>query len=335
VELVHTSDAADPNQIGQQELPEERVTLVLLSYNQERYIEEAVLSALHQTYSPLEIVYSDDCSRDETFQRAKSAIDAYRGPHEVLVNRNDRNLGIVGNLRTAIGLASGDWVVVCAGDDISDSARVAEVAAAIRQNRRAQAVFSAFVAISDDGRELGTFVEPGWPTCHPSIIDMVKNGGGVGPGATYAYHRRIIDAFIALPTNLTSEDRILPLKAALLGDVVYVPIPLVSFRESQNSTSRDQDYIVALRRPDHRRHLRSVLLQSTQGPEPALTKSCAWVLSALMEVAAAKACFARAGAQDGPTTRLYRRAHAKFLRAALGGLTRTAVMMLRRADFTV
>ncbi|HUF60663.1 MAG TPA: glycosyltransferase, partial [Verrucomicrobiales bacterium] len=44
------------------------VSFLLLAYNQEQYIHEAVEGAFSQTYSPLEIILSDDCSTDRTFE---------------------------------------------------------------------------------------------------------------------------------------------------------------------------------------------------------------------------------------------------------------------------
>ena len=38
------------------------VTFALFAYNQERYVREAVEGAFAQTYQPLEIILSDDCS---------------------------------------------------------------------------------------------------------------------------------------------------------------------------------------------------------------------------------------------------------------------------------
>ncbi len=43
------------------------VTFALFAYNQEQYIREAVEGAFSQTYEPLEIILSDDCSSATRF----------------------------------------------------------------------------------------------------------------------------------------------------------------------------------------------------------------------------------------------------------------------------
>ncbi|MEO5658257.1 MAG: glycosyltransferase, partial [Polaromonas sp.] len=44
------------------------VTFVLFAYNQKKFIAEAVNGALSQTYSPLQIILSDDASTDGTYE---------------------------------------------------------------------------------------------------------------------------------------------------------------------------------------------------------------------------------------------------------------------------
>jgi glycosyltransferase involved in cell wall biosynthesis len=59
------------------------VTFALFAYNQEKYIREAVEGALAQTYEPLEIILSDDCSSDRTFETMREMAATYDGPHQV------------------------------------------------------------------------------------------------------------------------------------------------------------------------------------------------------------------------------------------------------------
>ena len=56
-----------------------RASLLLLAYNQERYVEEAARSCLAQECEPLEIVFSDDASSDRTHEILTAIAADYRG----------------------------------------------------------------------------------------------------------------------------------------------------------------------------------------------------------------------------------------------------------------
>ena len=45
----------------------EKISVLIPTYNIEKYIEEAIQSILIQTYRNLEIIIVDDCSSDNTF----------------------------------------------------------------------------------------------------------------------------------------------------------------------------------------------------------------------------------------------------------------------------
>ena len=66
------------------------VTIFVAAYNQQDYIAEAIQGAFAQTYSPLEVILSDDGSHDDTFEIMKAMAADYRGPHTVIVNRTPR-----------------------------------------------------------------------------------------------------------------------------------------------------------------------------------------------------------------------------------------------------
>ncbi|MEO8808402.1 MAG: glycosyltransferase, partial [Burkholderiaceae bacterium] len=73
-------------------------SLLLIAYQQEKTVAQAVAGALSQTYTPLEIILSDDASNDGTFAAMQAAVAGYTGPHHILLNRNPRNLGIGAHL---------------------------------------------------------------------------------------------------------------------------------------------------------------------------------------------------------------------------------------------
>jgi glycosyltransferase involved in cell wall biosynthesis len=110
------------------------MSLLLFAYRQERYIEAAMRSALAQTYQPLEIIVSDDCSPDGTYAVMERIAAEYRGPHRLRINRNPVNLGMGAHYQHVLGMAEGRYLVLAAGDDISEPSRVEEVAALALQD---------------------------------------------------------------------------------------------------------------------------------------------------------------------------------------------------------
>jgi glycosyltransferase involved in cell wall biosynthesis len=99
------------------------VTFALFAYNQEQYIREAVEGAFSQTYEPLEIILSDDCSTDRTFEIMQEMAAAYAGPHEVRVRQSEVNRGLIDHVFDVTEMLNGKIVIFAAGDDISRPGR--------------------------------------------------------------------------------------------------------------------------------------------------------------------------------------------------------------------
>lgn len=125
-----TQPAAPADRFGDRPL----VTFAVFAYNQERYIREAVEGAFAQTYTPLEIILSDDCSTDSTFQIMQEMAAAYRGPHQVRARKSQFNVGVLSHVLSVAREASGEIFVVAAGDDISLPQRVEIVAQEFKEN---------------------------------------------------------------------------------------------------------------------------------------------------------------------------------------------------------
>ena len=92
---------------------------MLLTYNQEQFVQDALQSLLNQDYEDMEIVISDDCSIDGTWEQIQTTLEGYKGPKKVIAIRNPANLGIVDNYAAAFKKTSGDLIFMAAGDDIS------------------------------------------------------------------------------------------------------------------------------------------------------------------------------------------------------------------------
>lgn len=62
-----------------------RAAFILPCRNKEEYVGRCVKSILNQTYSPLEFLFSDQGSTDNTLKEIEKACDGYRGPNEIRI----------------------------------------------------------------------------------------------------------------------------------------------------------------------------------------------------------------------------------------------------------
>jgi glycosyltransferase involved in cell wall biosynthesis len=91
------------------------VSIVVITYNQELYIEAAVASCLSQSYANIEVIVSDDASTDKTVEIVRSLA---AGDPRVKLLEAETNRGITGNVRTAYQNCRGKYIAFLGGDDI-------------------------------------------------------------------------------------------------------------------------------------------------------------------------------------------------------------------------
>lgn len=218
---------------GNTDLPEgtaERplVTFALFAYNQEKYIREAVEGAFSQTYSPLEILLSDDCSSDRTFEIMEEMAREYRGPHLVKVRHSPTNRRLIGHINEVVALAEGNIIVMAAGDDVSFPDRTDELVAIYRKWPSTFSACSDYFTFDTKPSHITATEQSG--VRRFSLLRAALNFGGWGQGASYSYRRECFYWPEPMPENLELEDRILPFRAAILGDVAYTKKKLLKWR---------------------------------------------------------------------------------------------------------
>lgn len=192
---------------------------------------DAVRSALAQTYSPLEIIVSDDCSPDGTFEVVKAVTNDYAGPHKLILNRNVTNLGLAGNVNKVWELARGELVVFQGGDDISLPHRAVTLVAAWQSKfPRPDLVYSAVKLIDEDGTEIGERLKVALET--PTLKGTITGQKiFIAGGCAAAYSRQLHENVGPLDKEVISEDFVYSFRALLGNGVIGVPEPLVLYRQ--------------------------------------------------------------------------------------------------------
>jgi glycosyltransferase involved in cell wall biosynthesis len=212
------------------------ITFAIIAYNQERFVHEAVEGALSQTYSPLEIILSDDCSTDGTFEIMQKMAAEYRGPHKIVLNHNDTNLCIGAHINRIMELSHGELIVGAAGDDISLPHRTAEIYKAWqRSDKKAFSLDSDVELIDEYGNSIVTPKIDRLPQDQQLLI-FSKTLISPIIGCTHAWHRKVFDLFGLLP-NISLEDQAIPPRSMLLGNVTHIDKVLVEYRVHSNNMS--------------------------------------------------------------------------------------------------
>jgi len=220
------------------------LTFAVGAYNQERFVREAVESAFAQTYSPLEIILSDDCSKDRTFEIMREMAAAYRGPHKIILNQNPVRKSIGGHVNRCVELSHGEIILSAAGDDISSPERAARVFQAWEEAERLPvSIHSDTIQIDENGKRIERLYQASetptdLPITHQFVKprDYLENFRPLVFGAAHAYSRRLFGAFGGLPEEVLHEDTAIPFRALLLsGRFVYIKEPLVKYRLHGNN----------------------------------------------------------------------------------------------------
>ncbi|MFQ5356313.1 MAG: glycosyltransferase [Mariprofundaceae bacterium] len=240
------------------------MSFALFSYNQEEFIREAVRAALAQDYEPLEIVISDDCSTDKTFQIIEEEASSYQGPHKITLNRNEKNIGVCSHVNKMMAMCSGDFNVGAAGDDISFPDRVSRLVQIWRQTG-CSVISSNAIMIDGQGNEKEHFISTRRASKQILWTDMISAGCSCVFGAGLSWDRLVYESFGNLPEDIRNEDQLMPFRGALLGGCYYYNQPLlyyrfhdrnISFRRRMSSSSLS-DWL-ELRNQDIRNRLKNV-----------------------------------------------------------------------------
>lgn len=95
------------------------VSVLVPCYNHEKYVEDCLRSLMNQDYSNIELIIYDDCSSDNSYNVIKKWENNLKKRFaNVVIHRNNHNLGVVKNLNLMISIAQGEYIKIIASDDM-------------------------------------------------------------------------------------------------------------------------------------------------------------------------------------------------------------------------
>lgn len=121
------------------------VTVAVATYNSAVFVEETLESIFNQSYRPIALVVSDDCSKDSTVvivQQWLSQERVVQRFESIQLITVAENTGISANSNRCIAAAPSDWIKFLAGDDILLPNCITDNMAFAQENPKAKVIFS-------------------------------------------------------------------------------------------------------------------------------------------------------------------------------------------------
>jgi glycosyltransferase involved in cell wall biosynthesis len=211
------------------------VTVVIPAYNGERYVADAVTSAIRQTHPALEIIVVNDGSTDET----GNVLAGFGGRIRVVSQANKglsaaRNAGIQG--------AKGQWIGLLDADDTWRPKKLEYLVAEIQKEPSAGIIFSAVHHWWEDGTRHQERHRRTDRSCERIFDDLISKNVILGGGSGALVRKACFDEVGLFDETLSSsEDWDMWIRIASRYKVRYVDEVLVDRRERHDSLSQCTD----------------------------------------------------------------------------------------------
>ena len=136
------------------------VSICVISYNSAEFVLETLESAKKQRYNYIELIISDDGSKDDTVEICRTwLLENENNFYRTELITTDDNTGIPANCNRALKSARGEWIKLIAADDILLENCITDNCEYIKRNPETQILFSAMQPfIVENGQK--KFLEP-------------------------------------------------------------------------------------------------------------------------------------------------------------------------------
>lgn len=210
----------------------QKVDILLATYNGEKYIKEQVESILNQTYENIQIIISDDCSTDKTRQVLKE----YENNEKIKIFYQEKNLGYVKNFEFLLKQVESNLYMLSDQDDVWKKEKVEKSVEKI-ENEKLDLVFGDLEVVDEN---LNTLYKSYNRYMH--LIHKIKKYQkdyrlqylyNCMTGCTIISRKNWIDKVLPFPTNskYMIHDYWLGLVIALNGKVGYIEEPYILYRQ--------------------------------------------------------------------------------------------------------
>ena len=204
------------------------VSIAMATYNGEKYLAEQLDSLVNQTYPSIEIVITDDHSKDSTV----SIIQSYQKRYTFIrLFAKEQNSGVTGSFENSVIESKGDFIAFCDQDDIWDLDKVSILVNEINQE---DAVYSNSILVNKKGellhRDFKTMMN--LQSYYSGAPFLLAN---CVPGHTILMKTGFAKKILPFPRHIYFDNWISFCAAANNG-IRYIDKGLVKYRQHEDNT---------------------------------------------------------------------------------------------------
>lgn len=216
---------------------EEQIDILLATYNGEKYLREQLDSILNQTYQNIQLIISDDCSKDDT----RKILKEYENrDNRIKVYHQNENIGCIKNFEFLLKQVKSDIYMLSDQDDIWMPEKIEKTYEKL-EKEKADLVFGDLEVV-DSNLEI----------MDPSFNDFMKLSRKIKKhindyelnylyncvtGCTIMSRKKWIDKILPLPTNskYVLHDHWIGLMISLEGKLDYIPEKYIKYRQHEDN----------------------------------------------------------------------------------------------------
>lgn len=229
------------------------VSVIVITYNSENYILDALESIKNQTYRNIELIISDDCSTDSTVTIVEKWLlkngSFFKSTKLVT---STKNTGIAANCNRGLINSNGEWIKFLAGDDSLENDYIDLLIKYAKENQEIKVIHGPVYAFNfsfTPKNFIGILFPDSKKFIRPSINSieqfkiLLKKCVVFSPSVFI--HRSVFDKIGFFDEEMPVEDWPMWLMISKAGyKFFYYDVPLVKYRIHSNSlTYKNERYL--------------------------------------------------------------------------------------------
>lgn len=131
------------------------VSVIIPAYRHKRYVQGCIQAVIDQTYQNIELIVIDDGSPDQTWAKLQAMLPACERRFVRVSMETQQNAGISATLERLVARANGDYITLCASDDLLKPQAIEREVAFLSQHPDYVLAVGDNEIVDSDGRRIG------------------------------------------------------------------------------------------------------------------------------------------------------------------------------------